>query len=233
MYIRIEKEFKKKSKYRKSQLLFALGAFAYATVITLLFSSNFGAIIENNKLDSNFIWFLVVGIFMFPIICYIYMLLSIRKQVKITIENAFNYDFVRAEYEQMIHNKDLEVLSNILKDNNINTRPKVQEALRHYQCMLPRKVTSSGTLLSILAFTVSILALIFSETVFMSADVIPIILTIILGVILIYIIVLVITNGYFKAFCKDALYTRIEASLSEIFMNYYSKQDAKQEKKDD
>ncbi len=223
MYLQIEKEFKRNSKYRKSQLRFVIGAFAYATIISLLFSPNFICMIENDKVESNFIWFLAVGIIVFPIICHLYMVLSIRTHVKITVKNVFNIDFIKEHYQGMIHDEDLIVLSNILKNKNINSRPKVQEALRHYQCMLPRKVSSSGTLLSILAFAVSIMALFFSETVLKSATTISVIVAVIFMIILIYVMVIVIANGYFKAFSKEALYVRLESSLSEIFMTYYLK----------
>ena len=227
MYLRIEKEFKKRSKHRKTQLRFVVGAFTFATILSLLFSSNLFAMVKNNKLDANYIWFTLLGMLPFLFICYIYMAISIRKYTKLSIKNIFDLDFVQEQYKEMIHKEDLKILCEILKDNHINTRPKVQETIRHYQCLLPRKVSTSGTLLSILAFTVSTLALIFSESVWNSATTLAIVFVLVLAVILIYGVIIMIDKFYFKALGNDALYTRLEASLSEIFMDYYLKDEEK------
>ena len=227
MYLRIEKEFKKRSKHRKTQLRFVVGAFAFATILSLLFSSDLFAMIENNKIDVNYIWFTLLGMLPFFVICHIYMAISIRKYVKLSIKNIFDLDFIQEKYKEMIHEEDLKILCEILKDNHINTRPKVQETIRHYQCLLPRKVSTSGTLLSILAFTVSTMALIFSESVWNSATTLVIVLVIVLAVMLIYGMIIMIDKFYFKALGNDALYMRLEASLSEIFMDYYLKEEGK------
>ena len=101
----------------------------------------------------------------------------------------------------------------------INTRPKVEEAIRHYQCLLPKRVSQTGQLLSILAFVISTLALLTSETVLQSVENVSFILGIILTVVIIYIAVRLIEKNIFRIFGKDALYTRIEDSLAEIFRN--------------
>ena len=233
MYLRIEKEFKKKSKHRKTQLLFVIGAFTFATILSLLFLPALLSMIENNKIDSKYIWFILLGMLPFSFICHAYMVWNIRNYVKLSIKNIFDFDFIKEQYQEMIHKEDLKVLCEILKDNHINSRPKVQETIRHYQCLLPRKVSTSGMLLSILAFAVSTMALIFSESVWNSATTLAVIIVIVLAVILIYGMIIAIDKFYFKALGKDALYTRMEASLSEIFMTYYLKKDEKQENKND
>ena len=123
--------------------------------------------------------------------------------------------------------EDIKILSGILKENNINTRPKVQETIRHYQCLLPRKIISSGQLLAILAFTISVMALLFSEPIMASIGNVQVVLEIILSVIIIYAAIRIIEKNYFRCFGNDELYVRLEASLSEIFMDYYLKDEEK------
>lgn len=233
MYLRIEKEFKKKSKHRKTQLRFVIGAFTFATILSLLFSPALLSMIENNKIDGKYIWFVILGMLPFLLICHIYMVWNVRNHAKLSIKNIFDFDFIKEQYQEMIHKEDLKVLCQILKDNHINSRPKVQETIRHYQCLLPRKFSASGTLLSILAFAVSTMALIFSESVWSSATTLAVIIVIVLAIILIYGMIIAIDKFYFRALGKDALYTRMEASLSEIFMTYYLKKEEKEDKDDD
>ena len=106
-------------------------------------------------------------------------------------------------------------------------KEKIDKKIKHYQCLLPRKISQTGQLLSILAFVISTLALLVSETVIASAENVGFILGIILTVIIVYAVIRLIEKNIFRVFGKDALYTRIEDSLSEIFMTYYLKKDSK------
>ena len=132
-----------------------------------------------------------------------------------------------------MHTEDIKTLRNILKSYNINTRPKVQETIRHYQCLLPRKIIAEGQLLTILALVISIIALLFSEPFATSEANMEIFFIILLMVIISYLIIQFIAKDILKIFSKEALYTRLEASLSEILMTYYSKKEEKEDKEDD
>ena len=223
MYLKIEKEFKKKSKNRKSQLLFVLGVFGYSTILSIVITFFVG-------LDENIGTYLLImtgSLIPFFIGCYIVILVKIGKIEKIPFKNIFGVDENKNKYHQIIHEEDIKILSGILKENNINTRPKVQEAIRHYQCLLPRKIVSSGQLLAILAFTISVMALLFSEPIMASIGNVQVVLEIILSVIIIYAAIRIIEKNYFRCFGNNELYVRLEASLSEIFMDYYLKDEEK------
>ena len=97
MYLRIEKEFKKRSKHRKTQLRFVVGAFAFATILSLLFSSDLFAMIENNKIDVNYIWFTLLGMLPFFVICHIYMAVSYNKLWKLLIDKGMTKTELRLQ----------------------------------------------------------------------------------------------------------------------------------------
>ena len=223
MYLKIEKEFKKKSKNRKSQLLFVLGVFVYSTILSIVITFFVG--LEKNI--GTYLLIMTGSVIPFFIGCYIVILVKIGRVEKISFINIFDVDENKNKYHQIIHEEDIKILSGILKENNINTRPKVQETIRHYQCLLPRKIISSGQLLAILAFTISVMALLFSEPIMASIDNVQVVIEIILSVIIIYMVIKLIEKNYFRCFGNDALYTRLEASLSEIFMDYYLKDEEK------
>lgn len=223
MYLKIEKEFKKKSKNRKSQLLFVLGVAIYAIIL----SSIITFLVDLDKSMGTYLLIMIVSVIPFFIGCYVVILIKISKTEKLLFKNIFLLEENKNNYHQIIHKEDIKILLDILKENNINTRPKVQEAIRHYQCLLPRKIVSSGQLLAILAFAISVMALLFSEPVMTSIGNVQVVLEIIWSVIIIYVAIRIIEKNYFRCFGNDELYMRLEASLSEIFMEYYLKNDAK------
>ena len=223
MYLRIEKEFKKKSKNRRSQLLFVLGVFVYSTILSIVIAFFVG-------LDKNIGTYLLImtgSLIPFFIGCYIVILVRIGKIEKISFKKILDIDENKNKYHQIIHEEDIKILSEILKENNVNTRPKVQEVIRHYQCLLPRKIISSGQLLAILAFTISVMALLFSEPIMASIGNMQVVLGILLSVIIIYAAIRIMEKNYFRCFGNNELYIRLEASLSEIFMDYYLKDEGK------
>ena len=146
---------------------------------------------------------------------------------KRTIKAFFSIVETIQAYQNKLHDEDIKILKAILEEHKINTRPKIKEAIKHYQCLLPRKILQTGQFFSFLAFVISTLALLVSETVIASAENVGFILGIILTVIIVYAVISLIEKNIFRVFGKDALYTRIEDSLSQIFMNYYLKKDSK------
>lgn len=218
MYLQIEEDFKRRSKNRKSQILFILAVFVFAIIAYFPLEKLFTE-------DDYFLEYYILVCFLlvlFLVLCYVYIFSQTRKIKKLSF---LNLNEVLNCYFENIHNSDLKILSEILKENDINTRPKVQEAIRHYQCLLPRKVASSGQLLTILALVISIIALLFSEPFANSESNMEAFFVILLTVIIGYIVIQFIAKNIFKIFGKDALYKRLEASLSEIFMTYYLKKE--------
>lgn len=107
-----------------------------------------------------------------------------------------------------------------LKNNGINTRPKVLEAVRHYQAILPRKLIAGIQVVPFLALIVSLFAFIFSGSIiFNSIENVGIICLLASLVILVYIEYCFLNEKIFKAFGTEELYKRLEDCLSEIYMH--------------
>lgn len=221
MYLQIEEEFKKQSKTRNAQVLFVLGAFLLALICTMILNKIAG--IDNYEIAYTIT--LLLGLFIFYVICYTFMFVIALCKKQRSFKQFFKIKDTICTYQKKLHNDDIKILQGILKNHKINTRPKVEEAIRHYQCLLPRKVSQPGQLLTILAFVISTLALFASETVISSTENIQFIAGILFTVIIIYAMVRLIEKNIFRVFGKDALYMRIEDSLSEIFMTYYLKKE--------
>lgn len=217
MYLQIENKFKKNSKIRTSQLLFIVGTLALAIICSML--------LNLIKSEENYWGFytliLLIGSFVFYVICCVFMFFIGLTKDNRTIKEFFNIKRTIQAYQNRLHDEDIKILKEILEEHKINTRPKIEEAIKHYHCLLPRKISQTGQLLSILAFVISTLSLLVSENVIASTENVSFILGIILTVIIIYAVIRLIEKNIFRVFGKDALYTRIEDSLSEIFMTYY------------
>ncbi len=226
MYLQIEEEFKKRSKTRNAQALFVLGVILFALICTTLLDKITGK--DNYEICYAII--LLLGMFIFYTICYTFIFVIGLSKKQRSFKQFFKIKDTIHSYQEKLHSDDIKILQEILEKHKINTRPKVEEAIKHYQCLLPRKISQTGQLLSILAFVISTLALLVSETVLQSVENVGFILGIILTVTIIYLSVRLIEKNIFRIFGKDALYMRIEDSLSEIFMTYYLK---KEDKKDD
>ncbi len=220
MYLRIENDFNEKSMTRKHQLIFVMGVFAYAMAIALLV---YFYLYRNIK-DTVFIILLIISTLVFYLGCYIVIIIKVSRFEKITFAKIIDYDKMINSYHEIIHDEDIKILKKVLEENSVNTRPKVLEALRHYQALLPKRITGSSQLVSILALAISTIALVFSETVNSIASM-RIILLIIILVISAYIFIQIIEKDFFKFFGKNALYERMEASISEIYMNYNKKEE--------
>ena len=159
---------------------------------------------------------LVVSVICLIAIYYLLVFLKINRTNK-------NMNFVKVkanirEIQKQLHIQDIELLKEIFKEQNINTRAEVQEVIRHYQCLIPRKTISSGTMLSILAFTISTMAFIFNETTNTITTNVNIFLSIMAIVVIVYFLLKFINDNTFKLFGKYALYERLESSASEIYM---------------
>lgn len=223
MYLRIEKEFKKKSKNRKYQLLFVLGVFIYSFTLSNVLVLGVGL----EKSIGTYILITFSSLIPFYLVCYGVILLTVKKYEKISFSQILDIENIKNKYQEIIYKEDIKILTEILKQNKINTRPKVQETIRHYQCMLPRRIESTGKLLTILAFAISIMALLFSDTVISSMKNVQVIFVIVFVVVVMYWGIHIIEKNYFRIFGKEELYIRLEASLSEIFMIYYLKDEDK------
>ena len=222
MYLEIEREFRKKSKIFRSRLLLVSSIIVLSLIYVIIFNR---FAVENllNYFNVDKILLLIfLGSLIFWIICYFYIFFYVAIKTEWKYMNFFKVDETKAVYLDLIHKSDIKILKDILKEHNINTRPKMQETIRHYQTLLPRKIASSN-FLSILAFSISVLSLLFSDFVLASKENMREVFAIIIIIALGYCAVHMISKNYFKFLSKEDLYGRIEASLSEIFMNFYEK----------
>lgn len=218
MYINIEKEFVESSITRKYRKYYTVGAIILFTIL----------IVITSKMVDNFEIFVLMiisflGWLTFSLICYIVILYILLKNQKITYKDFLKIDENRYKYKNLIHSQDILILIEILKSNGINTRHKVGEALRHYQCMIPRNVVSQNQFSNILALTISILAFFCSDIVFHSEEIVQLSFLIILFVAMAYFMVKGIDMYFFRFFGTNELYKRLELSISEIYMKYYKR----------
>ena len=116
--------------------------------------------------------------------------------------------------------KDLAILKNIIEENKINTRDEIRELIRHYQCYLPKQTSKSWNIISILALVISVWTLLYQDSLENASMHLGIIAIALLAILFIHLFVLIIHNRLFKILGKTALYTRLEAALAEIYVNY-------------
>ena len=133
--------------------------------------------------------------------------------------NVLDSDINKDIYQMMIHKKDINILKEILYKNKIDTKPKIVETLRHYQTLLPRLVEGGGTFLSVLAVAASILALLLNDSIFNNDTNLKGVLAIFLFISMCYIAYNHVSKNFIRTFGKVELYKRLEASISEIYMN--------------
>ncbi len=218
MYERIEYDFKEKSKHRKYQKIF-LAIVVLFTIALVGFIRHMGDKI--NEYVFTILFLAIIFVFVFA--SYIVVLVVANTNEK----NKFKYFFNILEnidrFREIRHQSDIKILKEILDENNINTRPKVQEVLRHYQCLLPRKIIGKMEVLNFMAVTISLVALITSESVLTSMQNVQTVVLLCATFTLLYIVINVAATEIFRLFGKDAFYTRLESSVAEIFMSYYDK----------
>lgn len=159
--------------------------------------------------------FVVAFIFSF---LYIVVLFSIRKEPNFSWKKCWRILFMIDLYLCAMHEKDINILIQLLKSHEVNTRPKVLEVLRHYQCLLPRKTIGSSHIISIVALCISTLAFVFSENFSTSFQNQIISIISILMILIIYYFVYGLNKYVFHYFGESALYERIESALSEIWI---------------
>lgn len=220
MYLQIENEFRQKSRFLKQNLILILCSVALVTVLIAVYN----IAEEKNRIAVVIVGFFI-GLFLMWITFYAIIYFKHVNKEKRSFCAFFRFSTTLHTYQEKIHNEDIQTLKQILKKHKIDTRPKLEEVIKHYQCVLPRKVEQSGQLLSILAFVISVLALLLSETVMKSAENIAEVILILVMVALLYLIAQSFNRNVLKVFSKKSLYERIESSLAEIFMFWYLKKE--------
>lgn len=220
MYTEIEQVFKTNAKYAKPKKILVFAFVVWATSFILII--NFcGA-----KMNSSFwtIFLTCISSLIIPTVAYGYILFNIKnekdfKEKKVLLRIFYFSNNINI-YKNLLHKSDIELLIKYLKNNGINTRPKVLEAVHHYQSILPRKILVGIQIVPFLALVISVLAFIFSGSeIFNSVEDVGIICLIVGVVILIYIEYCFLNEKIFKSFGNEELYKRLEDCLSEIYMH--------------
>ena len=211
MYLKIEEEFKKKSLLRRSQIAFFSIYFLLAILL---------AWICMKYVDDNRIWLYIIlyGV-VFYIGVYVFVSAKVCKSEDFHWKNVMDIEINTKLYQIQTHDKDIEILKIILKEHNVNTRPKQLEAIRHYQALIPRNIIGGSSFISVLAFAISILALILDDKVYYNEENLKFIFTFLFVVSLIYLIFYFLNKNIFKLFGSAELYKRLESSISEIYMD--------------
>ncbi|MBO4539899.1 MAG: hypothetical protein J5781_06440 [Clostridia bacterium] len=216
MYKEIEEEFRKKSiKLLDGRIfcIFATIMFIVTSVVLLILPYEY------------WVKLLICVAFMavYIISCFAYICFRVKRILKIPRwRDCINFSKIWNDYKITVCKQDKENLTKIIENKGINTRIEIQEAIRHYQNLIPRRVISGGYLTSIFALVISVLS-------FMIADnnktddpkQLFLLIVVLLCVIAIYYFMFkTINESLLKYFGKYALYERLETALSEIYVNY-------------
>lgn len=215
MYDEIDYRFRKEAKELNNRLAFLGLAGIYLIIfIVSLF------VFDEHIFDPFYNYIISVVALGVVVLLSIYLLIvvSIRKESSFSWKKIWKVRTIINIYYDTIHEKDIKLLIILLKEFNTNTRPKVQEALRHYQCQLPRRIAGQNFLISLVALTVSLIALFIQDRIMESPVNVAVAIAIIAGVIIIYFVLTKLNNTYLRYFGKVAFYERMEMAISEIYM---------------
>ena len=162
--------------------------------------------------------FILYGV-VFYIGVYVFVITKVCKLEGFSWKNIMDIERNTKLYQIRTHDKDIELLKDILKEHNINTRPKQLEAIRHYQALIPRNIVGGSSFISVLAFSISIIALILDDKVYYNEENLKSIFAFLFVVSLIYLIFYFLNKNIFRLFGSAELYKRLESSISEIYMD--------------
>jgi hypothetical protein len=204
MYYNIEKEFKKNSYYKKD-LVF---------VLILLLSYIMLAIIIGSLLNS--VWYSYGLIPLIIPVQYTYIYHITKKNFNFPVKY---WDLKRNVQIYMNERKsrDTKLLIKVCEKNGINSRPKVLEAIRHYQVLVPRNIIGSGMFLSLIAVIISVVAFSFNENNVISSERFQLIMALFLLATILYALFKFTINQITSSFGRKALYRKMEDILSLIY----------------
>lgn len=215
MYRKISTSFKEQSKQIKNTL------YLISTPVIYLIALAIVLYILDSK-DKLYDWVGITLIITFYLITfltfYLIILYFLKENGKFKWRKIWNIPYNVKLFKETNHDRDIELLIEILKENGINTRPKVLEVVRHYQCIIPHRSAGGTSIISVLALCISILAFIFSDY-FLKSEFNQIATVVIITlVVLIYIAVYTLNKNVFRYVGENALNERLEMAASEIWI---------------
>ena len=209
MYSKIEKDFKD---YEQSSSLDWI--ISIASIIFFLIYVIF--LWEATWLAYIIMTLIYAGIILISAYLWIFFYLRKHSKNNTSWRSFFRFVFNTKKYQKLLHDNDINLLKEILDEYKVDTQEKRLIAIKHYQSLIPRNINSGGTVLSILAFAVSVLALILNET---FLDNIKVAIVIFILIILICLLAHAVNKHILQTFGKVELYKRLESSITEIYIN--------------
>lgn len=214
MYSKIEEQFKQESKLRMSQILF---------VLFLLFSSTMYVIFFYDWIMKNYLFAVAVLAVAFYLIVYLFVLIYLKvSSNKFSLKMFWNVPKVIDSYKQNMHKQDIKILKKILNDNNVKSKDNIKEVMHHYRALLPRNIKSHSAWLSVAAFAISVIAILLNDTFLNSnqyEEYLKIAAMLFFIILLVYAVFLMLNVSVFQMFGRTELYKRLEASITEIYIN--------------
>ena len=214
MYSKIEDKFIQESKLIMSQILFLLFLLAYVTFYVLFFY---------DWMMKNYFLSMTIVVVVFYLIVYLFVLVYLKVNRKdFSLKIFWNVLKVIEIYKQNMHEQDIEILKKILNENNVKSKDNIKEVMHHYRALIPRNIKTHSAWLSVAAFAISVIAVILNDTFLQSAEYVEYLK--IAG--MLFFIILFLYAAYrilnvflLQIFGKDELYKRLEASITEIYIN--------------
>ena len=121
-----------------------------------------------------------------------------------------------------MHKQDIKILKKILNDNNVKSKDNIKEVMHHYRALLPRNIKSHSAWLSVAAFAISVIAILLNDTFLNSnqyEEYLKIAAMLFFIILLVYAVFLMLNVSVFQMFGRTELYKRLEASITEIYIN--------------
>ena len=210
MFKEIEEQFKLIESHRRNGI--------FAIIISTIYIAT--ALLMWEAIEMNYM-LISVPILIFLILIYLY----------IVINNAVNrlyskrkwFFIFRVYYSLELFKKkqrsnDKLVLIEILKKNCINTRPKVEKIMDHYRALIPRNINEKTTIISVLAFLISILAFLYDSNANVLQDKLTSLFIVLVMATIGYIIFTFFSKEVSMFFGKKTFYIRVEDLLTEIYI---------------
>lgn len=223
MYLEIEEQFIEQSKLRKSRTF--LGFLAIVVLVAAFFC------LPNWFFDQYIAALSVIAV-VFLILFYAGILIYLKIYKKDFSLKIFWDPFEVVDiYRRFIHEQDIKILKEILKEHNIKSKDNVREVMHHYRALMPKNIKSGSAWLSASAFAVSVVALIFNDEILNSDDYLKIAGMLFVSILMIYWMISFLNSTVIQMFGKPELYKRLESSITEIYLNIPEKEEKVIERK--
>lgn len=214
MFNKIEKEFIKKSIYYKTgQILVRLVSIFVAIAYFMLIKFSF----------SNFkilVCLVLAVYFLALIVFYVFIFIRVKKKCnyKFAINDFFDFDKNINLYKSFIHEEDVITLGIIFEENEIDTKEKLLEIIKHYQCVMSKKFYSSYNLVSYISLIISIMAFFSTDFIKNNINNLFLFISIMLLSIIFYIALKKVKEYMSLVYGKEELYRKIESSSIELYI---------------